>query len=206
MSRKDLILVAICVNVGVLILLFVSSLKPVSVTEVATLSPTTYVEPPSVLEEKSIDQVVAAICAPESAQKPIAAVETPEDILKPFLAKDLFEVEVKKGDILGKIAMRHKVSVDEIMKLNNLSNSSLRIGQVLYIPKKSPNRPAQNLATSTNSSLKLKNERIYTVKSGDSLWSIAINNHIKVDDLLTLNNLSESKAKKLKPGDKLRIQ
>lgn len=43
---------------------------------------------------------------------------------------------------------------------------------------------------------------IYTVKSGDTLWSIAKNNGLTVDELKTLNNLSSNK---LSIGQKLKL-
>ncbi len=44
------------------------------------------------------------------------------------------------------------------------------------------------------------------MKKGDSPWTIAVKNQMKVEDLLKLNNLNEAQAKRLKPGDQLRIQ
>lgn len=48
--------------------------------------------------------------------------------------------------------------------------------------------------------------KYYTVKNGDNPWTIAVKNHMKVDELLKLNHLDADKAKRLKPGDQLRIQ
>lgn len=42
---------------------------------------------------------------------------------------------VKKGDTLGAIAKRHGTTVAKIMKQNRLSNTTLKIGQVLHISK-----------------------------------------------------------------------
>jgi len=82
----------------------------------------------------------------------------------------------------------------------------LRIGQVLKIPPKtaiistasSPASPPSQSAAST--------PKHYIVKNGDNPWTIAVKNHMKVEDLLKLNNLDQEKARKLKPGDKLIIQ
>ena len=46
----------------------------------------------------------------------------------------------------------------------------------------------------------------YVVKVGDNPWTIAMKHHIKVDELLKMNSLNEEKARKLKPGDRLRIR
>ncbi len=114
------------------------------------------------------------------------------------------EVTVKKGDVLEKIARQHKTTVDAILKANNLSSVKLKIGQVLKVPsgqKSSANVTAKAATPSANADAKY-----YTVKNGDNPWTIAVKNRMKVEDLLKLNNLNEEKARKLKPGDKLRIQ
>ena len=46
----------------------------------------------------------------------------------------------------------------------------------------------------------------YTVQPGENPWVIAKKNYIKVDTLLKLNNLNKQSAKKIRPGDKLRIK
>lgn len=52
-----------------------------------------------------------------------------------------FEVVVKKGDVLEKIARTHHTTVDEIMKTNRLTSTRLKIGQVLKIASRS-NHPS----------------------------------------------------------------
>ena len=96
------------------------------------------------------------------------------------------------------------------MKVNKLTNTQLRIGQSLKIPNKTMTKaetstiaysePAVTNPVSTDGA------KYYTVKKGDSPWTIAIKNHIKVEDLLKLNSMSEDQARRLKPGDQLRIQ
>ncbi|HSX04185.1 MAG TPA: LysM peptidoglycan-binding domain-containing protein [Rhabdochlamydiaceae bacterium] len=118
------------------------------------------------------------------------------------------EWTVKKGDALEKIARAHRTSVEEIMRLNGLKNSSLRVGQVLKVQASkivntvaapSGNRPA--VAVAKEAAVKY-----YTVKTGDNPWTIAVKNHMKVEELLKLNNLNDEKARRLKPGDELRIR
>ena len=79
---------------------------------------------------------------------------------------------VKKGDTLYGIAKKYGLSVDELKKYNNLSSSSLSIGQKIKIPSNEKNT--------------------YVVKSGDTLYKIAKNNGISVSDLMSLNNLNNS--------------
>ena len=81
---------------------------------------------------------------------------------------------VMKGDTLYGIANKFGVSVDAIKKLNNLTSNTLSIGKVLRIPD------------STN------NKLTYTVKSGDTLYSIARTYNTTVDEIKRLNNLTSN--------------
>lgn len=81
---------------------------------------------------------------------------------------------VKKGDSLYKIAKEYDTTINELIKLNNLSNTNLSIGQILKIPTVKSDEP----------------EYLYTVKSGDSLYKIAREYNTTVDELMKLNNLS----------------
>ena len=78
---------------------------------------------------------------------------------------------VQKGDSLYSIARKYNTTIDKIKELNNLNTNLLGVGQILLIP------------TSTNL------ETTYTVKKGDSLYSIAKKYNTTVDDLKQLNNL-----------------
>ncbi len=121
-------------------------------------------------------------------------------------ATDQIEYKVKKGDVLEKIARHHHCAVDEIMKMNKLASTNLRIGQTLKIPSKSA-LTAQIVKSSPQASAATSNvaAKYYVVKNGDNPWTIAVKNHMKVEELLKLNNLDQEKARKLKPGDQLRI-
>lgn len=120
---------------------------------------------------------------------------------------DSFKITVKKGDTLEKIARANNVKVSEITNLNNLPNSFLRIGQQLLIPKK--NIEKVEMANKQRSQVDF-NQRsqpeYYTVKVGDNPYTIAIKHNVRLSDILKLNNLDERKARRLKPGDKLRIR
>ncbi len=84
---------------------------------------------------------------------------------------------VKAGDTLYGIANQYGVSVDEIMNLNNLNNNLLSIGQALKIPEVK---------------MEEDNENVYVVKAGDTLYSIANQYGMSVDELKKLNNLTSN--------------
>ena len=95
---------------------------------------------------------------------------------------------VKKGDTLWSIANNFNVSVNDLKNANNKSNNSLSIGEQLIIPGKST---GENVSTT-----------IYTVKSGDNLYSIARRYNVTVNEIKSLNNLSSNL---LSIGQKLSI-
>ncbi len=113
---------------------------------------------------------------------------------------------VRSGDYLGKIARKFGVRVSSLKRWNRLRNNRLKIGQRLSIyPKKFKTVKA------ISSNKKKKHKRVkkgnyttYTVKKGDSLWTISRKfKNVSVDDLKKWNNIWGSKG--LKIGTKLKI-
>jgi len=145
--------------------------------------------------------VVAAAPAPAVTPPPVPVVTAGASVEK---SSHWTEVKVKKGDVLEKIARQHHTTVAEIMKANQLSSTQLKIGQVLKISSSAPKEVAASKME--NTLLDSAPSKFYTVKSGDSPWTIAVKNHMKVEDLLKLNNMTEEKARKLRPGDQIRIR
>ena len=84
---------------------------------------------------------------------------------------------VTKGDNLYAIAREYNTTVQELMKINNLTSNLLSLGQVLKVPTTSPSPSIP----STNT---------YTVKSGDTLYSIARKFGTTVTNIQNKNNLS----------------
>lgn len=82
---------------------------------------------------------------------------------------------VQSGDTLYSIAKKFNTTVNELKDLNNLSSNLISIGQQLKIP--SP------INTSNI---------IYTVQKGDTLYSIARKYNVSVDEIKTLNNLTNN--------------
>lgn len=79
---------------------------------------------------------------------------------------------VRAGDNLYAISRNYGLSVDELMKFNNLNTNILNIGQTIKIP--------------------ISNTDTYVVKSGDSLYSIARKYNTTVDSLKQRNNLTSN--------------
>lgn len=126
-----------------------------------------------------------------------------EKIVTQSLAPKTQEVIVKKGDVLEKIARHNHTTVADIMKRNGLVSTQLKIGQVLkVVPTENTN---SQVAAVEKKPLDPTSAKYYIVKPGDNPWTIAVKNHLKVEELLKLNNMDEEKARKLKPGEKIRI-
>lgn len=75
---------------------------------------------------------------------------------------------VKAGDTLWNIAKRHGTTVENLMRLNNLTTDAIMIGQKLALP----------------------NTNVHTVVAGDTLWNIARRNNTTVENLMKINNLT----------------
>lgn len=120
-----------------------------------------------------------------------------------FEQNDKVRYRVRSGDYLGKIAEKYGVSVSKIKRWNGLRSNRLRVGQRLTIY---PSRPTstKSSSNSTASSASAGNVRTYTVRSGDSLWSISQKfPGVSVENIKKWNDIS---GNKLKPGMKLKIQ
>ena len=96
---------------------------------------------------------------------------------------------VQKGDTLYKIASQYNTTVDILKKINNLSSNILSIGQKIKLPSTEIINIPASLET-------------YTVKSGDTLYSIAKKFDTTVDKIKSQNSLS---ADALTVGQVLKI-
>jgi len=96
---------------------------------------------------------------------------------------------VEKGDTLYSLSKKYGVSVDELRSANAISGSDLYAGQKLIIPAKKADKRVTYES--------------YTVKAGDTLYSIAKRSEITVDELRRLNSLDSSAV--LKIGQNLKV-
>lgn len=131
----------------------------------------------------------------EDTGTPTATPEpTPTTI--PVTTTSTVRHQVITGETLLSIASQYGVAVDEIQAANNLSNELIRAGDVLIIPVTGP-----AAETSLNRTPAARFQ--YTVQSGDTIVSIAVNFGSTVEDILAVNNLSASDI--IRPGDVLVI-
>ena len=81
---------------------------------------------------------------------------------------------VKKGDTLYSISKKLNISINTLKALNKLNTNEIYVGQQLI------------LSNDKNT----EEYDVYTVKKGDSLWSISQKYNISVKELIELNNLN----------------
>lgn len=99
------------------------------------------------------------------------------------------EYIVKSGDTLYGIAARHNVDLQELIRVNGIQSPYIIYpGQKLIIPGAST--PPSGTQT-------------YTVKAGDTLYSIAQKFNVSLEELIGINNLSD--PDNISPGQKLII-
>ncbi|MDT0642683.1 LysM peptidoglycan-binding domain-containing protein [Zunongwangia sp. F363] len=125
--------------------------------------------------------------------------EKKEELPRYVEAEDKVRYRVRSGDYLGRIAERYGVGVSEIKRWNNLRSNNLRIGQYLTVY---PRKPAV-VNNEREKSSGGNNPKTYTVKNGDSLWSIS-----KKFPGVTVQNLrvwNEVSGNNLRPGMKLKV-
>lgn len=106
----------------------------------------------------------------------------------PLFSQNISHI-VEKGDTLYSLSKKYGVSVDELRSANAISGSDLYAGQKLIIPAKKADKRVTYES--------------YTVKAGDTLYSIAKRSEITVDELRRLNSLDSSAV--LKIGQNLKV-
>jgi len=114
---------------------------------------------------------------------------------------------IRRGETLSHIANRYRTSVSTIRQANNIAGHLIRTGHSLLIPasRKPPeyyslsrdNRRYQDLQRVQGSGEKY----IYTVRHGDSLWSIGKRYGASMKDLSAWNGIALNSI--LRPGQKL---
>ena len=129
--------------------------------------------------------------------------------------------KVQPGESLYSIARRYNVDMAELSRANNLRGNNIHPGQVLHVSggsnQQAANRHADNKPNSRNERGNDRNSRAandrngrngrqqtvsHTVRSGDTLQSIARRYNTSVADIKRSNHLGNGV---LRPGQKLRV-
>ena len=104
----------------------------------------------------------------------------------PYESKNSDYYVVKNGDTLYSIALKNNTTVTKLKELNNITENNIKIGDKLLLPGSKITELSD----------------YYIVKKGDTLYSIALDNNLTVDELKTINDL---KSNLLNIGQKLKL-
>jgi LysM repeat protein len=115
---------------------------------------------------------------------------------------------VQRGETLFSISQRYGVAIDQLKIFNALKTSNVQVGQNILLSgmltaEASPAGSPNLVRVSTQASVTPSKAETYTVRSGDTLYAIAIKFAVELDDLLRWNKLSAKSV--LQPGKKLRL-
>ncbi|HAT8528383.1 LysM peptidoglycan-binding domain-containing protein [Vibrio vulnificus] len=135
----------------------------------------------------------------------------PVDKAEEFLAKveenrgkgmKMVRYKVRSGDTLSVLAEKHNTTSEVIRTANSLSGNNIRVGQYLLIPTSQKDASAYTLSAAnrlakTQATARGKYKLTHTVKSGESLWSIAKANKVDHQALAKWNGMG--------PRDTLRV-
>ncbi len=124
-----------------------------------------------------------------------------------LIPSNIVTYKIKSGDTLGSIAQQYGLSSSkEIIEFNGMESSFVKVGQTIRIPSTSAKSSVKPTTGPTKDIVVKKEKKIlnasHTVKSGDSLYSIAIKNGTTVDSIKELNNLENNN---LQIGQELRL-
>lgn len=115
---------------------------------------------------------------------------------------------VQSGDNLTSIAAKYHLQVSYLMQLNDLTSSTVRVGQRLKLDgelEAKADQKVEKAAAPISNKTVIKNSSTesYTVKSGESLYAIAKRLDISASELASLNNLSSNAS--LRVGQSIHI-
>lgn len=116
--------------------------------------------------------------------------------------RDHMIYKVRHGDVLGSIAIRYGVRVDDLRKWNNIRGNTIRTGQRLNVwAKGSKGAKSSSVIASAKTVNEQAGSKTYTVQSGDTLWTISRKfDGLTIERIKTLNKMSDNK---IQPGQKL---
>ena len=137
----------------------------------------------------------------QGARAPVATTSLPTTP-SPTMAGRTHRVVA--GENLTKIAQQHNVTVAELEAANGPKNvATLRIGQILTIPKVNGTTRADPAPKVSAASPLPKGTKSYVVAKGDSAVAIAKKFGVSSTELLKLNNIED--PKKLQIGQTLKV-
>ncbi|MFD2531299.1 LysM peptidoglycan-binding domain-containing protein [Gracilimonas halophila] len=121
------------------------------------------------------------------------------------LAQEKATYKVKQGDTLYGISKQLNVSIAELQQWNNLDGNQIELGQELtyYLQNENPQELSEGESEPLVNRSSGSENVSYIVKSGDSLYKIAGEHNMTVQELKDLNNLTENN---IRVGQRLAVK
>ncbi|HJG22209.1 LysM peptidoglycan-binding domain-containing protein [Enterococcus durans] len=115
---------------------------------------------------------------------------------------------VKSGDSVWKIANDHGISMNQLIEWNNIKNNFVYPGQQLIVSNggsssSTTTNTGNASSSSNNAGSTAASGTKYTVKSGDSVWSVSNKYGISMNQLIQWNNI---KNNFIYPGQQLIVK
>lgn len=163
-------------KIFLLIVILIMTTSGLSGAQEATEAPETTPEPLSSPEATELAEMTPE---PEATQ---AIVTTPTTNFTTYI--------VRPGDTLFRIALNNQTTVAVLSQLNGIANPRLiYVGQELRIPS-GASISVTPTATPSPTQTPSQPTSEYTVRRGDTLYRIAVNNNTTVARLVSINNIS----------------
>lgn len=170
-------LISVGVMVGILsISLMEFSPESAPASQTATLS-----SPVIIFTANTLPVVLTATPVLASTTPSPAASPTPTPVVSCVPPSGWLQITSQNGDTLESIAVRYLTSAEAIRSGNCLPDSSLTAGTTLYVPPR-PVDTTANCVPGASGWIKT-----YIVKPGDTLYRIAYNHYISVNQLMSVN-------------------
>jgi membrane-bound lytic murein transglycosylase D len=128
--------------------------------------------------------------------------EEPEETAKNDTRLVVEYHKVKKGETMIALTRKYDCTIDEIKKWNNLHSTDLKLGMNIKVKNdkvSTKSTASKSKSTNHNSDTYL----YYTVKTGETLYSIANKYEVSVDEILRLNKFEKGTG--INIGDKIKI-
>lgn len=151
-------------------------------------------------EPVSRPEVAEPVVQPVQERLPELQAEAPTEVE----AEEPFRYAIQRGDTLNAIARRYGVTVNDLIRANDISDPShISIGQKLVIPGYRLPEPPPEPEPVVRPIPAPDEAYVYTIAAGDTLNSIARRYSVSVQELVAANKLADSN--RIRVGQKLVI-
>ena len=132
------------------------------------------------------------------------AVELALSLMPTPMWREWHEIALQQDESVDVIATAHDVDADAVALINHVSaDGILTAGKHVLLPGRGDSFKTIDTRRDIAVAHMTSTPSLHVVRSGETLWSIARNEHVKIDELLRWNNLQRSATLHL--GQRLRL-